>query len=90
MKVYYRDDTGEMIAANYDRDDFAWKNTIQVPHSVLAIDELAPDNKGLCADLAGAYAKRDAQEKGKYYIDPATTTLMEREGWTEYVEDPNG
>ena len=78
MKIYYANSSGKLLAANYDRDDFKWKNTINIPYSVYELDEL--DN-ALCFEMAHAPYKFNDAGESKYYINNGI--LMERETWVE-------
>ncbi len=89
MKIYYINQEYEagkrrIVAANFDRDDFSWKNTINVPYSVLGVDEVDPENKEVCFDLARTYGSFDINGESKYYISDGN--IYEVEGWEEYVE----
>lgn len=90
MKIYYINQEYEagkrrIVAANFDRDDFSWKNTINVPYSVLGVDEVEPENKGICFDLVRSCGRIDLNGQGKYYVGN-DGNLYEVEGWEEYVE----
>ncbi len=90
MKVYYANNeygTGKnaILAVNYDRDDFAWKNTINIPYSVLVVDEVAPENKDTCLDLISTLGKCDEFGESKYFVGMGN--LCENEGWIEYVTE---
>jgi len=50
------------------------------------VDEVDPDNKGICRNLADATSKRDSEGEGRYFID-ADHELCENEGWEEEVEE---
>lgn len=84
MKLYYIDNgqNPNILAAVYDRDAFAWENTIQVPHVSLDIDELSPENKPICRALADYIHRRDAAGSCRFYIDSAGQ-VIEVEGWQE-------
>ena len=91
MKIYYKNQEytegkKKILAVNYDRDDFSWNNTINIPYSVLTIDEVDPQNKEICIDLARTSHKADEFGEGKYFID-TNGDLAENEGWEEYYEE---
>jgi hypothetical protein len=77
MKIYHINK--KILQVNYNRDDFATPMSINVPHSVLEIDEVNPNNKEICIDLS-RYATQ-----GKYYVDNLGD-IYEVEGWQPQEE----
>lgn len=65
----------KIVMVNYDADDFKSANTISASHFIKRIDELNPDNKNICRELA-IYASR-----GKYYHSPLDNNIYEVENW---------
>lgn len=93
MKIYCLDEEytagkHKIVVANYDRDDFAWKNTIGASYSVLTVDELGPDNKAICRALSASVHRLDVDGEQRYFID-ADGDLAENIGWEEYVVIPD-
>lgn len=91
MKVYYlnaeyQPGKHRILAANFDRDEFSWNNTINVPYSILEIDEVDPENKDACIDLVRMHGLSDINNEGKYYIDE-DGDLCVVDGWEEYKEE---
>ena len=94
MKIYYLQSEYEpgkhkIIHVNYDRDDYAWHNTINVSYGVMTVDELAPDNKDICRDVMRTYAAQDSDGESKYHIEIENTepVLYEKDGWEEFLEE---
>lgn len=88
MKIYYENTEYQIgkkriLAANYDRDDFSWKNTINIPYTILSIDEIAPENKDICIDVVNKQGRLDQSGEGKYFIN-SSGQLCENEGWQEW------
>ena len=87
MKVY-RENTEfaagkfRIIIANLDKDDYSWKNTINVPYTVIEIDEVDPDNKVNIIDVAKSATILDSSGEGKYYIN-SLDEVVEKDGWLE-------
>lgn len=75
---------GKIIQAVYDKDWFSFENTSNNA-SILEIDEIAPENQGICLDIVRTLNKTDIKGQGKYYIENGE--LYSRDGWQEYVED---
>jgi hypothetical protein len=84
MTLWYDDTDGRIYYAVYDRDDFAFSHSTHLSLSAFDIDEI-DDNAALCRDLWRLTGKQNAEGQGKYYIDSAGPSLVEREGWTEAV-----
>ncbi|MBI1913041.1 MAG: hypothetical protein HYS21_13725 [Deltaproteobacteria bacterium] len=87
MKIYYQD-TGlnpNIIAAVYEKDLFSWNNTIQVPVSILAIDEVDPANKGLCIDIVSTQGRMDTNGRNKFSVN-SSGELVELLGWQEAID----
>jgi len=90
MKVYYEKrefapGKHRIITVNYDRDDPFWKNTINVPYSVLQYDEI-PANKDNIIALAKSLNRLDARAEARFYVDN-TPQIVEKQGWTELVAE---
>lgn len=68
MKLYYRNDTGEIIYAVRDADAGTFVDSCNVPHATMSVDEIA-DNAALCQDLA------QSQGRGKYVMAAGKLTL---------------
>lgn len=90
MKILYDATDGKIYHAVPDRDWFYFKHSTNIPLTEMVIDELAPVNQAACQDLSRTVYKVDGNGLGKYYIDTATGSLMERDGWVEKVEDIYG
>ena len=89
MKLYYlqteyQPGKHRIVKVLYNVEDFAFDPSVLSPYAVLTIDELAPDNRGICTELRRVENKTDASGEGKYYID-STGTLMEKDGWVEHI-----
>ena len=87
MKVYYlKTDipgrTGEkaVVAAFYDTQDFWFDRTSLTTYNVLNIDEVAPGNTKLCADIFNTVSLRNSVGLGKYYV--SSGILYKRDNWT--------
>lgn len=90
MKVYYLQaeyapGKHRVVKALYDDEVFKFDEGVLSPFSTFTIDEVDPDNKMLCLDLVRSLNKTDENGAGKYYVDP-NGTLMEKEGWEEYID----
>lgn len=86
MKVYYgtaADVNGHhyIYDAVYDRDAFSKGHSVNIPVSVLEIDEVV-GNKDLCRSIAESLHKRDVDDECRYYVDDGGN-VVEKEGWTE-------
>lgn len=52
MKVLYRNDNGSILQTIFDKDYFSTSITINVPYTILEIDEVIPNNKASCLELS--------------------------------------
>jgi hypothetical protein len=85
MKVLYRESDGRIFYCVYDADWFKFAHSTNIELATLEIDEVDPDNKAICRDLATTQSKRDINGNPKYYISEGD--IYERENWEEYVEE---
>ncbi|MBI5469016.1 MAG: hypothetical protein HY891_07760 [Deltaproteobacteria bacterium] len=89
MKIYYLQSVYQLgkhriVKVLYNDEVFKFDEGTLSPFNTLTIDEIDPANKILCLDLARTVNKTDNVGEGKYYVD-ATSALMEKASWTEYV-----
>lgn len=93
MRLYYTDDGGDgphgVITVVYDRDAFVSSVRIASAYSTMAIDEIDPDNKAICADLVAMSGREDVNGDGRYYvmIEAGDPVLYERDGWEAFETD---
>ena len=73
--------------AVWDKDVYSFARSVNAPVSETTIDEIEA-NKALCLDLTKTLGKTDAGGDRKYYID-ADDDIIEKEGWVEYLDDPD-
>lgn len=81
MKLYYRQDNGEVYYAVYDIDLFKFTHSTNVPLSIFNIDEVDPDNKGLCQDLSSTQFRFDSLGRRKYFIQSNQLNVIDN--WQE-------
>lgn len=86
MRLLYDQTDGTIYHSVYDRDWFAFTHETNIPLTEFVVDELAPDNKGLCHDIVRTTGRVDSNGLGKYYMNNGQ--LMERTGWQVHVEGP--
>jgi hypothetical protein len=90
MILYYLPQStynGQILYAIYDKDVFSSDlSTANQDYQEFTIDEVAPDNKPVCLDIAKTLNKEDVNGDGKYYIfdNAGVAELHEKDGWIEY------
>ena len=82
MKLYYREDTGEVYYAVYSKDIFAFTHNTLIPLLEFDIDEVLPDNKELCADLKRTEWRTDVNGKLKYHIHDGSLNSIDN--WQQF------
>jgi hypothetical protein len=80
MKLYYNPTDGEVFYAVLDRDLILFSHSTNIPLSEMHIDELIPENAGLCRELYYEVSLRDANGLGRWLVQDGA--LYERENWT--------
>lgn len=86
MRLTFDANTGYIIQTVYDRDIFSTKALSgAAAFTDFDIDEVAPNNKDLCFDLARSLGRTDNQGRQKYYMvnNAGIWELHETDGWTE-------
>jgi hypothetical protein len=93
MKILFNSNNGKIFYPIYDKDIFSFAHTTKIPLTEFIIDEVAPDNKDICADLFKYTNKIDIDGDDKYYMldNAGTWELHDKDGWEEYIpEIPEG
>jgi hypothetical protein len=91
LQAEYLPGKHRIAAAVYDADLFRFDEGTLSAFDTLEIDEVDPDNKALCLDLARTVNRADEAGEPNYHVN-GSGELMEKEGWQEasYPEDYNG
>lgn len=91
MKILYNQTDGRIFYSVYNTDYFKFTHTTNIPLTILEIDEIDPNNKAVCLDLAkyGNAWKNDIDGNGKYYMqnDSGVWNLYSRDNWEEYIPE---
>ncbi len=88
MRVLFNPDDGEVFYTVPDRDWFMFDHKTNIPLAEFLVDELLPDNKGICLDLYKVQGRKDASGQGKYFLTQGANgwELHQRDGWEEMDE----
>jgi len=85
MKVIYTN-TGEIIDVLRTEADYFYSRAEYKPAvSIFEIDEVDPENRGVCRDLIETLHKVNINGEGKYYMNGGELYITD--GWEEPVED---
>ncbi|MCP4651061.1 MAG: hypothetical protein GY853_13420 [PVC group bacterium] len=87
MQIYFVEATGRILRAIYDKDIFVTRVNFNISTETFEIDEIDPDNKELCRDIASTIRRKDAEGDPKYYMydNAGTWELHDKDGWQEQM-----
>ena len=86
MKLYYRQDNGQVLFAIYDSAAFGFTHSVNVPMDIFEVDEYGETNKAVCADLHRNAQKMSASGEHKYFVSDGTLNSVD--GWDPYFLEP--
>lgn len=82
MKLLYDVDSGDVYYAVYDRDTFGHTHTTTPPLYEFHIDEISPDNEGICIDLKRNAHAVSLEGRRKYQV--INNELHSLDGWEAF------
>lgn len=82
MKLLCNVDNGDVYYAIYDRDIFGHTHTTNIPLFEFHIDEISPDNEGICIDLKRNEHAVSIEGRRKYQV--INNELYSLDGWEAF------
>jgi hypothetical protein len=86
MKIFYDPKTGEIYYAVKNIDYSYFTHTTNIPLEIGEIPEDDESYRAVRVALLESQDKRDKEGRARFFIDTKAMEIVEREGWTEWVE----